>query len=311
MRFEFSDFSKKRSQLMGISMLLIMVFHSGMMLQSRYTQFGDVGVEFFLVISAIGLFFSLSKNNNKRAFYKKRVLRILPTYLIVAAPYFAHNQEFSIGNYLINLSGLCILYNNRFFWFIGEILICYLLAPFYFEVMKKHKLSIVIPFVTLAVCYVLGQCFPPLAIMLIRFAIFFLGLHLAKLVYDKQVIDSWLVLPVCLLSLILIPVIGDMPIPEEQRWLAFFFLSIPALGALVMMLDKCPSFISQSLAFVGGITLEIYLLHERICLRAMELLFGPLLGAVLSFPVCIFLAYLLSKMMKIVNKHLLPTSTKA
>ena len=288
-----------------------MIFHSGMLLQSRYTQFGEVGVELFLVISAIGLFFSLSKNNNKRAFYKKRVLRILPTYLIVAAPYFVHNQDFSIGNYLINLSGLCILYNGRYFWFIGEILICYLLAPFYFDVMKKCKQAIVIPFVTLAVCYCLGLCFPPLAIMLIRFAIFFLGFHLARLVYDKQVINSWLVLPVCLLSLILIPVIGDMPIPEEQCWLAFFFLTIPALGAIVMMLDKCPSFINQSLVFVGGITLELYLLHERICLRVMELLFGPLLGSVLSFPVCIFLAYLLSKLMKIVNNRLLPTSTTA
>ena len=294
---------------MGISMLLIMIFHCGMMLQSRYTPFCSVGVEFFLVISAIGLFFSLSKNNNKRAFYKKRVLRIIPTYLIVAAPYFAHNQEFALGNYLINLSGLCILYNCRYFWFIGEILICYLLAPFYFEVMKKHKLSILIPFVTLAVCYLLGLCFPPLSIMLIRFAIFFLGFHLAKLVYDKKVINSWLVLPVCFLSLILIPVIGDMPIPEEQRWFAFFFLSIPALAAIVMILDKSPSFISQFLIFVGGITLEIYLLHERICLRAMELIFGPYLGAVLSFPVCIFLAYLLSKFMKKVNALLFPTTS--
>ena len=102
MKFDFSDFSKKRSQLMGISMLLIMIFHCGLYLNSRYTPFCVVGVEFFLVISAIGLFFSLSKNQDKLSFYKKRVLRILPTYLIVAAPYFAHNQKFEIGNYLFN-----------------------------------------------------------------------------------------------------------------------------------------------------------------------------------------------------------------
>ena len=295
---------------MGISMLLVMLYHCGMLFNSKFFPYCHVSLEFFLVSSAIGLFFSLSKNNNKRAFYKKRVLRVIPTYLIVAAPYFAHNQEFVLGNYLINLSGLCILYNGRYFWFIGQILICYILAPFYFDVMK-YKLSIVIPFITLIVCYCLGLCFPSLAIMLNRFAIFFLGFHLAKLVYEKKVINSWLVFPLCLLALLLIIVVSFMPISEDQQRLAFFFLTIPALGAIVMMLDKCPSFINQLLAFVGGITLEIYLLHERICLRTMELLFGPLLGSVLSFPVCIFLAYLLSKLMKIVNKYLFPTITKA
>lgn len=308
MKFDFSIFSKKRSQLMGISILLIMLFHVGLLLNSRYLPFCVVGVEFFLVISAIGLFFSLSKNNNKLSFYKKRVFRILPAYLIVAIPYFAHNQKFEIGDFLFNLSGLCIINDQRFFWFIGQILICYLIAPFYFSVMK-YKLSIIIPFVTLIVCYYLGLCFPPLAIMLNRFAIFFLGFHLASLVYQKKVIHSRLLLPICVLSLILIPIIGNMQIYEGIQRIAYFFLSIPALAGLAMLVDKCPSVIDKFLVFVGGLTLEIYLLHERISLRIMELLFGPLVGSILSFPVCIALAYLLSRIVKKINQYLFSTAS--
>ena len=303
MKFDFTDFSKKRSQLMGISILLIMIFHCGLYLNSRFTPFCVVGVEFFLVISAIGLFFSLSKNTDKLSFYKKRVLRILPTYFIVAAPYFAHNQKFEIGNYLFNLSGLCIIDDQRYFWFIGQILICYLIAPFYFGVMK-YKLSILIPFITLVVCYYLGLLFPSLAIMLNRFAIFFLGFHLAALVYNKKVVNSWLVLPICVLSIVLIPIIGNMQIYEGIQRTAYFFLSIPALAGMVMLLNKCPSFIDKCLVFVGGITLEIYLLHERICLRIMQLVLGPLLGAFMSIPLCIVMAYLLSRLMKKVNQYL-------
>ena len=303
MKFDFTDFSKKRSQLMGISILLIMIFHCGLYLNSRFTPFCVVGVEFFLVISAIGLFFSLSKNTDKLSFYKKRVLRILPTYFIVAAPYFAHNQKFEIGNYLFNLSGLCIIDDQRYFWFIGQILICYLIAPFYFGVMK-YKLSILIPFITLVVCYYLGLLFPSLAIMLNRFAIFFLGFHLAALVYNKKVVNSWLVLPICVLYIVLIPIIGNMQIYEGIQRTAYFFLSIPALAGMVMLLNKCPSFIDKCLVFVGGITLEIYLLHERICLRIMQLVLGPLLGAFMSIPLCIVMAYLLSRLMKKVNQYL-------
>ena len=310
MKFDFSDFSKKRSQLMGISMLLIMIFHCGLYLNSRYTPFCVVGVDFFLVISAIGLFFSLSKNQDKLSFYKKRVLRILPTYLIVAAPYFAHNQKFEIGNYLFNLSGLCIIDDQRYFWFIGQILICYLLAPFYFGLMK-YKLSILIPFITLIVCHYLGLLFPTLAIMLNRFAIFFLGFHLAALVYNKKVINSWLILPVCVLSIVLIPIIGNMQIYEGYQRIAYFFLSIPALAGMVMLLNKCPSVIDKCLVFVGGITLEIYLLHERICLRAMQLVFGPLLGAVLSIPLCIVLAYLLCILMRKINHFLFSSDVQS
>lgn len=114
MTFDFSDFSKYRTQLMGISILLIMMFHVG------FFKCGYIGVEFFLLISAIGLFFSLSKDQRLIPFYKKRLIRILPAYFIVAIPTFIYLQggNFDFGQLLYDLAGLYILDSHRYLWFV-------------------------------------------------------------------------------------------------------------------------------------------------------------------------------------------------
>lgn len=300
MVFDFYDFSRYRPQLMGISMIFIMLFHA------KLLPSGNVGVEFFLLISAIGLYFSLSKNAHIKSFYEKRVIRILPTYLIVAIPYFLYinKDDFSIANYLIDLSGLCIFKSHKTFWFIGQILVCYLLAPFYFKLLK-YKYSIIAPFVTLVVCFMLGQCFPDLEIMLSRFAIFFLGFHIAELVFIKKQIRSAMILPIGLLAVIAIIAISYAPWYVGCKRALYFFLTVPALMLFIIVLKKCPKSIHNALIFIGGLTLEIYMLHEQMYIRILYPLFGDIVGAILSFPLSIFAAYYLNKLVNVfVNNKL-------
>ena len=291
--FDFFDLSRYRTQLMGTSILLIMLFHV------RFIAFGFVGVEFFLLISAIGLYFSLKKNDSITGFYNKRLFRVLPTYLIVAIPFFlfVHRHGFRLPNYLYDLSGLCILDSRVTFWFIGQILLCYLAAPFYYRLLGK-KYSIVAPFVTLILGYLLGECVPVLAIMSNRFAIFFMGIHLADWVYDKKRIESQWILPIGVLAMVLIIVVASMQIQLGLKCVSFFFLSIPALMLITAVLKYCPPVIHSILLFLGGLTLEIYMLHENICFYILSKYVGYTAGAVLSFPLCIFLAYLLNNAIK-------------
>lgn len=76
---------------MGVAILFIMLFHSGIVLKDgtmfRIFRNGDIGVEMFAVLSAIGVFSSLKKNPSVIQFYKRRFLRIVPTYLLVAIPF--------------------------------------------------------------------------------------------------------------------------------------------------------------------------------------------------------------------------------
>ena len=69
---------------MGVAIVFIMATHS----IGRFALYGNIGVEWFLIVSAIGQFYSLSKDQHLGHYYKRRFTRILPTYLIVAIPFF-------------------------------------------------------------------------------------------------------------------------------------------------------------------------------------------------------------------------------
>jgi len=77
-------FSEYRSVLMGVAIIFIMASHS----LGRFALNGNIGVEWFLISSAIGQFYSLKKNDEKWSFYKRKIIRVLPAYLIIAIPYF-------------------------------------------------------------------------------------------------------------------------------------------------------------------------------------------------------------------------------
>lgn len=302
MTFDFSDFSKYRTQLMGISILMIMLFHAF----SRYFAFrwGYVGVEFFLVVSAIGMYFSLSKDSRLIPFYRKRLLRILPAYFIVAIPYFLYLywNDFSWGKIFYNLAGLYILKGELHFWFIGLILLCYLISPFYFKLLK-YRYSALFPFITLVVCFFLGQRFASLEIYINRFAIFFLGFHLAKWVHDKKRIQIRFLGLFCLVSFLLILCIEAMDCYIGIKRVLFFFPTIPVLMGCVLLLKKCPKWVHQVLIFMGVMSLELYMVHERVCLYALLGQYDYVLRGIVSFPVAIVLAYLLHKLLSLVIRR--------
>lgn len=92
--------SKYREELFGISILMIMFFHfcgphieyysssvDGsfiLTLERRFnTYIGSIGVEIFVFLSGMGLYYSFSKNDDMRQFFKKRFKRILIPYLYV------------------------------------------------------------------------------------------------------------------------------------------------------------------------------------------------------------------------------------
>ncbi|MFV0538204.1 MAG: acyltransferase family protein [Dysgonomonas sp.] len=83
---ELNLLSKYRSQLMGIAILWIMLFHSNLDV-SFFTIFdliksiGNAGVDIFMFVSGFGIYYSLIKGVSLKTFYKNRLWRILPYYL--------------------------------------------------------------------------------------------------------------------------------------------------------------------------------------------------------------------------------------
>ena len=74
------DISTFRSELMGWSILWIMMLHftfNQIKPLGFIAQYGFAGVDIFLFVSGFGLFYSLNKDHNLVSFYRKRLLRIL------------------------------------------------------------------------------------------------------------------------------------------------------------------------------------------------------------------------------------------
>jgi len=87
--------NKSRTILLGIATLLVTFFHMYSLdfyelINIRFVaniltfvkSIGNVGVDIFLFLSGIGLYFSYKKNNLKQ-FYMNRFVRILPEFILV------------------------------------------------------------------------------------------------------------------------------------------------------------------------------------------------------------------------------------
>ncbi len=137
--------SQKRSLLMGLSMIAVMLYHQWWMDDDPITKFfhmfGNCGVDIFMLISGWGIAKSLQKNEIKQ-FYRNRIVRILPTCLFVGSckllvDYFAgvpHDWSTTIS----------ILFCTNL-WYIATIWKLYLLSPlFYRMLLWNAKLTIAI-----------------------------------------------------------------------------------------------------------------------------------------------------------------------
>jgi hypothetical protein len=152
--------------------------------------------------------------------------------------------------------------------------------------------------VALVVCYFLGLRYPSLEIMLSRVAIFLLGLHVAKLVYDRRQVHGIWALPVAVVALVLIPVVKGLHLYPGITNAVYCLLAIPSMAGIVMLLKKCPPVVMGILAFLGGITLEIYMLHENICMNLLFTVFSDEVSCWLSLPVAVVAGYLLKLLIR-------------
>ena len=73
----YNDISAYRSELMGWSILWIMMLHftfNQIKPLGFIAQYGFAGVDIFLFVSGFGLFYSLDKDDNLVSFYRKMLL---------------------------------------------------------------------------------------------------------------------------------------------------------------------------------------------------------------------------------------------
>lgn len=340
--------SRYRSELMGFAIIIVVMFHTYVERTDAFYglhRIGSVGVDIFLLLSGIGLWFSWTKKtlpslrHDYLPFIYRRLKRIYPTWLLLGSiHYISRFHGHTTADYVDLV--LDILFNWGFWthgelklWYISAIMVMYLFAPFYMEMIRRWPVwrwSLVL---SLMWCFAQQYVTPihdsvgHIEIFWSRIPIFLIGMNIGEWVKQKRSISSDAT-PLLIVMLIASAAFciyleqvkhGEFPIFFER--LLYIPLSISASLLLALLLDKTTTTISNpaiatshktrfvsrlrtSLAFLGGISLEIYLLHFQfvmIYIFPHTRHYWPLL--LLTLTATIPLAYLLSRLISLIVKR--------
>lgn len=139
----YKDLSIYRSELMGWSILWVMMLHftfNQIKPLGFIAQYGFAGVDIFIFVSGFGLFHSLDKDDNIVHFYRKRLLRIFPTYYIIGFIINLILIHDDILTFLFRYSTLGFWIGCKYAeWFIPSIILLYLIAPLFKKLFDKKK----------------------------------------------------------------------------------------------------------------------------------------------------------------------------
>ena len=309
--------SRVRPELFGCAMIGIVIFHLCEDIirhcaknSSRYKfaklyeiLIGSSGVEIFIILSGVGLCFALHKNGNIRQFYRKRLIRIIPGYIICGS------VLCMVRDLVLNKEAVSDVLKDFFFvtfftkgirtlWFVLFIIIMYLVYPVLFRVFKyadgkeksrrekRKKAIIAAVIITLLyfMLYLMKKKSPVLywniEIALTRVPIFVYGAYLGEKVYRKKMISFWdFMIPVAGVILKMINSVDKADGHIDKNWwfngrLIVFLYSVAIILFLAVLLDMLRAgdhlgFLRGFLRLIGKYSLEIYMTH--VVIRALML----------------------------------------
>ena len=279
---ELANISRFRGALMGIAMLIIILFHVDLARSDIFfglRRMGNLGVDMFLFLSGVGLWFSWMKTPSCRHFYFRRLVRIYPAWLIIACLYYIPRLHVHDAASLVNLVGEIgfnwnfWLHDELSFWYIPAIMMLYLFAPPYMKLIGRHPVYRWLPVVMIMWCILVEWVTPihhavgHLEIFWSRVPIFFIGINMGEMVRQKRTIDGqgiWMLIIMFVMTSVSCFFLeqerhGQFPLFVER--MLYIPLTITFILLCNRVLRRTPRWVNASLAFVGALSLECYLIH--------------------------------------------------
>ena len=285
--------SKYRAPLMGIAMIGVYLTHYKQAFSVnkvtpvpwivRQLKYGSSGVDIFLILSGLGLCYSFAKDSNLLRFYGKRLVRLLPAYVITQAVYYllllvqnghVNNAQFFRKMFFVNY----FTKGSAGFWFIIAILICYLIFPLIYKIMgmTRHRLlNLVIGMALYAVFHMLLWRYDRTLYLntiglVQRIPAFIMGVWIGRECLDDREFHVILI-PLCWILTAVVLLRDRIPFfPKPGFPLYEFSLTLVGMSLIFFFvllfegmkdtgwMNRCLRFLS----FLGGITLECYLMHS-------------------------------------------------
>lgn len=271
-KFEIGDISTYRSELMGWAIVWIMMLHftfTQVKPLGFVAQYGFAGVELFIMVSGLGLFFSLLKDGNLKRFYKKRLLRIFPAYYLLGifGSWLLHHD--TLWQYLVRYSTIGFWTGGLYAeWYIPSIVALYAVAPLLKGLFDRRQLVAValLCVALLAVSFVvvalqLVDKGEPHFFLLYRIPAFVLGMACA----------FWLVNGISagrkyFLGLMAVGVVAfALLYPNHHQVYNYKYFSLlfllPLLTVVLTTVSKLCPWVNPVMRAIGTASLEIYIIQ--------------------------------------------------
>lgn len=281
-----------RNLIYGLAAVWIVIYHIhnryylGIPVISSVINLGNMGVDIFLLLSAVGLSYSIEKNDTK-TFYKNRLKRTFVTYLFIAGPFIVWKYfiaqsitTMTVPNFALELSTLSYFWTKEGtypFWYVPCILLFYALYPVLYRFYKKNKLYIVGIIVLSIITEVLLVLINSPIITVTertfsRIPIFLTGILLSDCVKkEKKIALPWVIVSFVILAVTMVvyPVTNLYRIHTVLVRYCYGIMAIALIifGAFIMELIKkfkATDIFIKIFSFFGAISLEIYIVHVAI-----------------------------------------------
>lgn len=257
--------TKYRLCLFAIAMLWIFVRHCYFFegfsfgLFAPITNIGDCGVDIFLFLSGYGLVYSYKKYDYIGDFYKKRLLRITPTFFLLLCAFGLVDSflpKYPWYNIIRPSYWLNCLYIR--YWYVLAIIVFYLLFPYIVKTMDKvggAKIliaSYVLSIAGIVIVKILNiDNFYQLVVYFARIPVCIIGIYFAKY-------DFWKNETICLAFLLSLPMVYLLT--KDYQRIAYSLFVIPVICFFPFLLEKM-TVITKGLNVIGKWSLEFYIIH--------------------------------------------------
>ena len=300
--------SRYRTELMGLSAVLILVCHvyayvelPGVM---RYMlSLCNIGVDLFLFLSGMGIWYSLSnKNGGVKYWYLNRYTKLFVPYFVALIPFeiiqfaFGKQLENGIWNYLFGLSSLRFYVSHDAAWFIAALIPLYLLAPLFYNLIKEFQwkaaiLLVLILYLSLLVptsfrSEMLNKVIENIQFVTIRSTCFVMGMALGQSVKENKQISMWWLIGLTITGIIMIGI-------TRHLVYGYLFFTLPLLFAFLYIIKISRMEVIIFASFMGMISLESYILNgvlPKMMATVMITLGWQTLGGIIPYVVACLLS---------------------
>ena len=311
-KYSFNEISNTRGIILGFATMIIVLFHS----QELYIEkifhidviqnilyfiknIGNVGVDIFLVLSGVGLYYSFSNNSNLKSFYKKRFVRIVPAVFIVATIITALKNETGIGNFLERIFLFSLFTKKDYsFWYFTLIMILYIVYPLLHKLIEKfdYKSTILLVVIALLGNHLLRiyntELYKIIEIATTRIPVFIIGIWIGKKSKEGfEISKLWMILFITVYIVILGLLYNKV---FNKYYFIVRYLYCPLALTTVILLSyvcskkKNKGIITNFLIWVGSYSMETYLLYEYLVKKCKNIfVYSDIYN--ISYHLCIFI----------------------